>query len=163
MRSYIVFGQNPLILKYLVVLLVLIFMILTISYRKGTLPKNLDVSLEDDFIYLTHPPKDVADLVKKQCYNCHSAKAAYPQKAHFAPFHEKYIAPVTKGREKLNFSNWAIYSPEMQKVLLLIAVEQMENQAMPITDIFPQGDDTLTQNDKKLLIQWLAQEAEAGM
>ncbi len=150
-------------MKYAVGVLVLIFVLLTISYRQGVLPPNMEVSLEDDFIQLTKPPEEVADLLQSQCYNCHSAKAKYPKEAHFYPFHKKYVTPVKKGRKKLNFSKWSSYTPEMQKVLLLIAVEQMENHAMPMKDVFPQGEDTLSQNKEKLLIQWLAQEAEAGM
>ena len=136
---------------------------MAISYRQGALPPNSKASLEDDFIHLTEPPAEVAILLQSQCYNCHSARANYPKSAHFYPLHKKYVEPVTKGREKLNFSHWASYTPEMQKVLLLVAVEQMENHAMPLKDVFPQGEDTLSQNKEKLLIQWLAQEAEAGM
>ena len=150
-------------MKYLGLFLVVVFVGLTISYRKGVLPPNQPVNPEDDFIQLSEPPKEVAKLLQNNCYNCHSNKTNYPKKAHFAPFHKPYVQPVEEGRKRLNFSNWATYTPEMQKVLLLIAVEQMENHAMPMKNIFPQGDDTLTPNDMQLLIQWLAQEGEAGM
>jgi len=142
---------------------VIVFVLLTISYRNGVLPPNFEVSLEGDFIQLTQPPAEVALLLKNHCYNCHSAKASYPLKAHFAPFHQKYLEPVKQGREKLNFSTWSSYEPEMQKVLLLVAVEQMENHVMPKKDVFPKGSDTLSPPQEQLLIQWLAQEAEAGM
>ena len=150
-------------MKYLVVFLVFICVVLMWSYQKGVLPADLALDSNADFIKISVPPSEVANLLREQCYNCHSGKATYPRIAHFAPFHKKYAASVLEGRKKLNFSNWSAYSPELQKVLLLVAVEQMENNAMPIHGIFPKGNDTLAQNEKKLLIQWLAQEAEAGM
>lgn len=150
-------------MKYLFVVLLLVLVVLGISYTKGNLPPDEVVEMDADFIELTSPPKEVADLLKNHCYDCHSAQATYPKKAHFAPYHKKYVEPVMKGREKLNFSKWSSYTPELQKVLLLVAVEQMENKAMPMTGIFPKGNDTLTQNSKNLLIHWLAQEGEAGM
>ncbi len=149
-------------MKYFFWFMAFVFVVLTIAYRRGTLPENQEVRPESDFIYLSAPPAKVGGLLQKYCYNCHSAQAQYPRLAHFAPFHKKYIEPVTQGRKKLNFSKWDAYTPELQKVLLLVAVEQMENNAMPVSGVFS-VDDTLASMDKQLLMQWLAQEAEAGM
>ncbi len=161
--SPFVLGRKSYALKYLFAFLALIFIVLTISYRKGALPPNKESQPGADFIHLTAPPKEVANLLRQWCYDCHSTQTKYPSMAHFYPYNRPYVVSVNLGREKLNFSNWASYSSEMQKVLLLIAVEQMENGDMPLLGIFPQGDDTLSQNSKHLLIQWMAQEAEAGM
>lgn len=148
-------------LKYLIILLVLVVGSLILSKNKAELPQNHPVDTNNDFISLSAPPEMVANLLRKYCYNCHSFETQYPKSAQYAPFHKKYIEPVQKGREKLNFSDWPAYPEEIQKMLLLLSVEELVNHTMPVLGVF--GTDTLTQKNHLLLTQWLAQEGEAGM
>lgn len=51
-------------------------------------------------------PDNVAILIKKSCYNCHSNETEYPWYSHVAPSSWLVARDVRAAREELNFSMW---------------------------------------------------------
>lgn len=49
---------------------------------------------------------DVAILIKKSCYNCHSNETEYPWYSHVAPSSWLVAHDINSAREELNFSTW---------------------------------------------------------
>ena len=51
-------------------------------------------------------PADVAQLLEKSCYDCHSDKTVWPSYADIAPASFFIASHVEDGRKALNFSDW---------------------------------------------------------
>ncbi|RPA69444.1 cytochrome C [Cyclobacteriaceae bacterium YHN15] len=62
--------------------------------------------------------QDVAALLKKSCYDCHSNESIYPWYSHIAPSSWLLAKDIREGREELNFSEWDNY--DMMKKLGLL-------------------------------------------
>src|SRR5262245_693993 len=56
----------------------------------------------------------LAAVLDRSCGDCHSNTTVWPGYAEVAPLSWLMSYAVTKGRNVLNFSEWAAYSPEQQ-------------------------------------------------
>ena len=54
-------------------------------------------------------PAEVADILRRACYDCHSNETRWPWYARLAPVSWAVISDVNDGREHLNFSSWGAY------------------------------------------------------
>ena len=55
-------------------------------------------------------PTEVADLLQRACYDCHSHETRWPGYLKVAPAAWLVVKDVNEGRGQLNFSRWAIQS-----------------------------------------------------
>ncbi|NPA03359.1 MAG: heme-binding domain-containing protein, partial [Epsilonproteobacteria bacterium] len=62
-------------------------------------------------------PKEVMEIFKRSCYDCHSNETNWPWYASVAPMKWVVRRDVIQGRKALNFSIWEEYSPSKQKEL----------------------------------------------
>jgi hypothetical protein len=51
-------------------------------------------------------PGDVATILRRACYDCHSNETVWPWYAHVAPVSWLLHRDVVEGRRHLNFSEW---------------------------------------------------------
>ena len=95
--------------------------------------KNISESIpETDFIRLTKPPKEIANLLKTSCYDCHSNNTHYPWYNKIAPISYWLASHINEGKEHLNFSEWQNY-PLDRKVHKLEEVgEEVQERKMPL-------------------------------
>jgi heme-binding protein len=93
----------------------------------------------------TNPPTDTSRTIQAQtgttsglgvvldrsCRDCHSNGTVWPSYARVAPVSWLMAYAVTKGRDAVNFSEWASYSPEQQRSLLALSCQDASEGKMP--------------------------------
>ncbi len=116
-----------------------------------------DASL--DFIASKKPPAEIASILKTACYDCHSHKTAYPWYSNVAPVSWWLKGHINGGREHLNFSEFANYSPDKAKYKMEEIVEVVEGKEMPmLTYMVMHKEAWLSQEQRDLLVNWFKKE-----
>jgi heme-binding protein len=76
------------------------------------------------------PPAVVA-ILDRSCRDCHSNDTVWPWYTNIAPVSWLMAYGVTKGRDAVNFSEWAAYSPDQQRILLTVSCDDVKSGKMP--------------------------------
>ena len=76
-------------------------------------------------------PGIVSAAIDRSCRDCHSNETTWPWYSHVAPVSWFIAHDVNEGREALNFSHWASYSPDRQAKLLAQACDEVTEGEMP--------------------------------
>jgi Haem-binding domain len=93
----------------------------------------------------TNPPTDPSSTIQahvgttsglvpvldRSCRDCHSNRTVWPWYTRVAPVSWLMAYGVRKGRTAVNFSEWAAYSPEQQRLLLALSCADVTNGKMP--------------------------------
>ena len=108
-----------------------------------------------DILTVERVPEDVAEILKKACYDCHSIKTNYPWYAGVAPVSWWIVHHVNEGREHLDFSTWSDYNAKKRDHKLEEFAEEVEEGKMPLnTYIWMHSEANLTENERDLLASW---------
>lgn len=78
------------------------------------------------------PPPDIAAMLRRSCYDCHSHQTVWPWYAHVSPVSWLIWRHVEHGRNHLNFSVWSRYGPEAVRHKLGEACEEVQAGEMPL-------------------------------
>src|SRR5262245_64676484 len=92
-----------------------------------------------------NPPTDVSRTIQahvgtasglvavldRACADCHSNRTVWPWYTQIAPVSWLMAYGVSKGRKAVNFSEWAAYEPEQQRVLLIESCQDVSQGNMP--------------------------------
>jgi len=92
-----------------------------------------------------NPPTDVSRTIQarvgtasglvavldRSCRDCHSNGTVWPWYTQIAPVSWLMASGVAKGRQAVNFSEWAAYSPEEQRTLLAVSCDDAKSGKMP--------------------------------
>jgi hypothetical protein len=70
-------------------------------------------------------------VLDRSCRDCHSNDTVWPWYTNIAPVSWLMAYGVTKGRDAVNFSEWAAYSPGQQRILLAVSCDDVTNGKMP--------------------------------
>lgn len=76
-------------------------------------------------------PREVQWILRRACYDCHSTETRWPIWAYVAPISWQVVADVERARQMVNFSDWASYSPEVQKALKATIAYSTSTHRMP--------------------------------
>lgn len=93
----------------------------------------------------TNPPTDASRTIQaalgatsalpavldRSCRDCHSNATVWPTAAQVAPLSWLMARSVSEGRKAVNFSEWAAYSAEAQRTLLVASCEDARSGKMP--------------------------------
>ena len=105
---------------------------------------------------------NVAAILNRSCYDCHSNKTRWPWYSNVAPVSWFVIDHVNEGRDDLNFSEWGKYSKQDQKAQLGQLCELVTEGWMPLSSYTPLHPSAkLIEEDKKLLCNWASAQHEA--
>ena len=74
---------------------------------------------------------DLAAVLDRACRDCHSNQTVWPWYTQVAPVSWLMAYGVTKGREAVNFSEWAAYPPVRQQELLTESCRDVTEGKMP--------------------------------
>ena len=109
----------------------------------------------EDIIQSGLVSQDVAALLKKSCYDCHSNESAYPWYSHIAPSSWLVAKDIREGREELNFSNWNDYDM-MEKLGLLddISIQVGEGEMPMEIYLLMHPSSKLDDAQRQLIIEW---------
>ena len=70
-------------------------------------------------------------VLNRSCGDCHSNLTVWPWYTQVAPASWLMAYAVTKGRNAVNFSEWAAYSPEQQRIFLALSCQDASEGKMP--------------------------------
>ena len=70
-------------------------------------------------------------VLDRACGDCHSNATVWPWYTHIAPASWLMAYGVKKGRKAVNFSEWATYSAEQQRLLLAVSCDDATSGKMP--------------------------------
>ena len=104
---------------------------------------------------LTADPQ-VYEILANSCFDCHSDRGSGSWSAKFAP---SYLFGANKGREALNFSNWATADVKQRNAMASLTAAVVDSGSMPPGDyVFFHPSAKLDDEQKKLVLQWTAQQ-----
>ena len=134
--------------KILIIVLVLIVGIQFI--RIDTSTKEVDP--QQDFLALTNAPEEIATIMHKACYDCHSNQTRYPWYSQIAPVSWWIKDHIDDGKGHLNFSVWGSYKEKRANHKLEECVEEVEKGEMPLNSYtWIHSDADLTDEEKEQL------------
>jgi Haem-binding domain len=96
-----------------------------------------------------HPgmSSELGAILDRSCRDCHSNATVWPRYAEIAPLSWLMSYAVTKGRSAVNFSEWASYSPDQQRLLLSVSCDDVRSGKMPSIYTILQPDTRLSKQD----------------
>jgi len=107
------------------------------------------------FLKETKPSKEVQNILKTSCYDCHSNATAYPWYNHITPINYYLNRHVNHGKEHFNISSWESYNTHKKAHILEEIIETIENETMPLTSYkIIHQDSKITKEEATSLIQW---------
>ncbi|WP_294321338.1 heme-binding domain-containing protein [uncultured Chryseobacterium sp.] len=114
-----------------------------------------------DFIKIKNTPPEVAAIINRSCYDCHSNETRYPWYSNIAPSSWILKNHIDEGRKELNFSTFAVYEPKTQAHKLQECIETVEKKEMPLESYFIGHQDAkLTDVQRKLLTDYFKREKQ---
>ena len=98
---------------------------------------------------------DVLNILKRSCYDCHSNNTIYPWYYNIQPVAWWMADHVNVGKDELNFSEFAAYTPKKKNHKLLAIVGQVKKDQMPLDSyLWIHKDAKLNEQQKNAVIHW---------
>jgi heme-binding protein len=95
-----------------------------------------------------HPgASGLASVLDRSCRDCHSNETVWPWSAHVAPLSWLMARAVAEGRQAVNFSEWAAYPPEQQRLMLGASCDAATSGTMPGVYTFFKPETRLSAQD----------------
>lgn len=102
---------------------------------------------------------EVADHLRRSCYDCHSHETKWPWYSYVAPVSWLVASDVHEGRRHLNFSQWTAYTPQERAKKRAGISDLVQKRDMPLWYYLPMhGDAKLSDEDVQAIAAW----ADAG-
>ena len=109
-------------------------------------------------------PPDVAPVLRRACYDCHSHETAWPWYTRVAPLSWLVARDVTEGRRRLNLSRWTAYVSDpgtAQCKLDHIAASVGETDMPPWYYRLLHSEARLEEEDRARIARWAERESAA--
>jgi len=101
-------------------------------------------------------PGQVAGILERSCYNCHSNTTDYPWYSYVQPLGWWLEGHISEGKEELNFSTFATYSKRRQASKLESVAGQVKKGSMPPESYaLVHKEARLTKEEVQALTQWV--------
>ncbi|HUW84386.1 MAG TPA: heme-binding domain-containing protein [Phycisphaerae bacterium] len=106
-------------------------------------------------------PAEVAAILERSCYDCHSNQTRWPWYSYVAPGSWLVADDVHEARKQLNFSTWGEMSSGKQTYMRDEMWEQVEEGEMPLwMYTLAHRQARLSPQDKEVLKGWCVGEGE---
>mgnify|MGYP000497978602 CR=1 FL=1 len=125
--------------KILIGLLIVLALIQFIRIDKT----NPETVAKDQFHAVEEAPDEVAGIMKRACFDCHSNHTKWPWYSNVAPLSWFVGKHVREGREELNFSEWASYDSKRRHHKLEECMEEVGEGEMPLKGYVVWHDEAL--------------------
>ena len=100
-------------------------------------------------------PPEVASVLRRACFDCHSNETRWPWYARVAPVSWWIVSDVDEGRAELNFSEWGALSAEKRERRAGQVLDEIESDAMPPKSYRRlHGDAAVSAEELVLLRRW---------
>ena len=136
-----------------IIIWVLVALILVQFIRPAR--NNGDVFGRNDFTHEITVPDSVMKILKRSCFDCHSNKTVYPWYAEINPVGWWLNHHVNEGKNELNFSEFASYSPTKKQKKLEKTAKEVKEHKMPLDSYtWIHKDAILTAEQISALVSW---------
>ncbi|SFV56396.1 hypothetical protein MNB_SM-7-388 [hydrothermal vent metagenome] len=99
-------------------------------------------------------PKNVKQIFKRSCYDCHSNHTVWPWYSYVFPLSWSVIDHVRNGRAALNFDEWKKYDRE-KRAELKDDIARKSGVSMPLKGyLWFHKDAKLSKEDIKIIREW---------
>lgn len=123
---------------------------LGMQFFSFNVPASLPIKKEESL----QAPKQVLNILKRSCYDCHSSQVKAPWYFNVAPISWYTQHNVRKARHIVNFSKWNNYTKEKQLKILKRLPKAIVIR-MPIqTYLYMHEEVKLTKSEKEILSSW---------
>jgi hypothetical protein len=100
-------------------------------------------------------PENLLRIFKKSCYDCHSNNTRYPWYYHIQPVSWWMNGHIQNGKEHLNFSEFANYSPYIAAHKFYEMHKEMTRKEMPLkTYLWQHKSAELTEEQFQKIATW---------
>jgi hypothetical protein len=100
-------------------------------------------------------PAEVAEILRRSCYDCHSYRTRWPWYSAVAPVSWWLADHVEHGREHLNFSSWPAADADERAHALEEIEEQVKTEEMPLSSyLLLHPGARLSEADRARLVDW---------
>ncbi len=124
---------------------------------------NKPVDKKVNFVDVFQTPKNIQEILKTSCYDCHSNETVYPDYAYVAPVSWSIKHHVNEGREHLNFSEWGNFNQDLKRNMLENAIGDLKESRMPIPGYVAQHPEAnLSSAQKKVLVDYFEEILKSG-
>lgn len=124
---------------------------------------NKSVEKTQNFVDVVKPPKEVEQILKNACYDCHSNEVKYPKYAYLAPISWSVKHHINEGRERVNFSIWTNYNPDQKNHIIDDIMETVEIKEMPLKGYLPMHPEAnLTDEQRKVFNDYFKKLQQSG-
>ncbi|MBS1686708.1 MAG: heme-binding domain-containing protein [Bacteroidetes bacterium] len=135
------------------IILGIVSVVILIQFYRPARNESNDQSHHISTIYPV--PDQVSQILRPACYDCHSNYTIYPWYANVQPVASWLTHHVNEGKEELNFSEFATYSPRRQYHKLEEVIKMIDDKKMPLESYtLIHKDAILTADQRTILTQW---------
>ena len=82
------------------------------------------------FLEETQAPKDVKQILKQACFDCHSSTTNYPWYNSITPVNFWLNSHIKEGKKHFNVSKWSTYSDKKKDHKLEELIEELEEDRL---------------------------------
>lgn len=137
------------------ILLGLLAVFVAIQFLQPARNKSEQV-LVSDISRIVSLPDSVRYVLKNACYDCHSNNTTYPWYSGIQPMGWIMANHIKKGKETLNFSEFANYSSRKRISKLTGIANSIKDDIMPLSSYkWMHKDARLTKDEEELIINWV--------
>jgi hypothetical protein len=125
-------------------------------------PNKIDQVSETDITKVVTVSDSVKGILESACFDCHSNNTNYPWYAYVQPVGWLLAKDIKKGKEALNFSEFAGYSSKRQESKLSDIEDMVDGNIMPLSSYKKMHKNArLSANEKAMIIHWAQQAADS--
>lgn len=118
--------------------------------------------LPTEFTGVYAVPDSVKKILLNACYDCHSNNTAYPWYSNIQPMAWIMKRHIDNGKEKLNFSEFGMYSSRRQISKLKGIANEIRDDEMPLSSYkLMHTKANLSKEQKALVIEWMNKTADS--
>ncbi len=140
--------------KILLVLLIALIVIQFFRPEKNVSPGKQQLSISNAYPI----PSDVAPILEKACYDCHTNNSRYPWYSKIQPVAWWLDNHIREGKSHLNLDEFLSYSAKKQDHKMEEVIETVKENVMPLDSYtWTHHDARLTQKEKETIVSWADQ------
>lgn len=138
---------KKILLALLVILIIMQFFHPSRNIAQGGQPNHISKQ------YTVSP--EVATILGKACYDCHSNYTTYPWYSKIQPVDWWMTNHILEGKKELNFDEFTLYNPRRQYHKLDEIMKEVKEGDMPLNSYtWIHKDALLNEAEKNTLINW---------
>ncbi|MFQ5544235.1 MAG: heme-binding domain-containing protein, partial [Nitrospiria bacterium] len=100
-------------------------------------------------------PKEVKNILRRSCYDCHSNETKWPWYSYIAPVSWLIAYDIYEARDELNFSTWQKYRSKEKRKIRKDIWDEVEDGDMPLVSyLLMHPNARLSREEKRILRHW---------